>query len=68
MRIAELAAAGSRNKEIAGTLFVSVKSVEASLSRIYAKLGIRSRAELASRLPEVRQRDAARETTVRRGA
>jgi DNA-binding CsgD family transcriptional regulator/tetratricopeptide (TPR) repeat protein len=52
LRIAELAAAGSQNKEIAGALFVSVKSVEASLSRVYAKLGIRSRVELASRLPK----------------
>ena len=51
LRVAELAAAGKRNKEIAGALFVSVKSVEANLSRAYAKLGIRSRVELASRLP-----------------
>jgi DNA-binding CsgD family transcriptional regulator len=62
LRVAELAAAGSRNKEIAGALFVSVKSVEASLSRIYAKLGIRSRAELASRLPKQAKRDPARTT------
>jgi DNA-binding CsgD family transcriptional regulator len=52
LRVAQLAAAGSRNKEIAGALFVSVKSVEAHLSRVYAKLGIRSRVDLASRLPE----------------
>jgi DNA-binding CsgD family transcriptional regulator len=51
-RIAELAAAGSRNKEIAGELFLSVKTVEANLSRIYAKLGIRSRVELPARLPQ----------------
>jgi DNA-binding NarL/FixJ family response regulator len=50
--VAELAAAGAKNKEIAGTLFVSVKTVEANLSRVYAKLGIRSRVELAARLPE----------------
>jgi DNA-binding CsgD family transcriptional regulator len=50
LRIAELAAAGSQNKEIAGALFVSVKTVEANLSRVYAKLGIRSRVELASQL------------------
>jgi DNA-binding CsgD family transcriptional regulator len=62
LRIAELAAAGSQNKEIAGALFVSVKSVEASLSRVYAKLGIRSRVELASRLPKQGQRDPARTT------
>jgi len=52
LRVAELAAAGAHNKEIAGALFVSVKTVEANLSRTYAKLGIRSRVELASRLPQ----------------
>jgi DNA-binding NarL/FixJ family response regulator len=52
LRVAELAAAGAHNKEIAGALFVSVKTVEANLSRAYAKLGIRSRVELASRLPQ----------------
>jgi DNA-binding CsgD family transcriptional regulator len=61
LRVAELAAAGAQNKEIAGALFVSVKTVEANLSRAYAKLGIRSRVELASRLagrpqPEARHR------------
>ena len=50
LRVAELAAAGAQNKQIAGALFVSVKTVEANLSRVYAKLGIRSRAELASQL------------------
>jgi DNA-binding CsgD family transcriptional regulator len=50
LRVAELAAAGSQNKEISGALFISVKSVEANLSRVYTKLGIRSRVELASRL------------------
>ncbi len=49
-RIAELAATGAHNKEIAGALFVSVKTVEANLSRVYAKLGVRSRVELAARL------------------
>jgi DNA-binding CsgD family transcriptional regulator len=52
LRVAELAAAGSQNKEIAGALFLSVKTVEANLSRVYAKLGIRSRVELATRLPK----------------
>ncbi|HEU0304739.1 MAG TPA: LuxR C-terminal-related transcriptional regulator, partial [Gaiellaceae bacterium] len=51
LRVAELAAAGSKNKEIAGALFVSVKTVEANLSRVYAKLGVRSRTELVGRLP-----------------
>jgi len=49
-RVAELAAAGLANKEIATTLFVSVHTVEEHLSRVYAKLGIRSRSQLASRL------------------
>jgi DNA-binding CsgD family transcriptional regulator len=50
LRVAELAAAGAQNKEIAGALFISVKTVEANLSRVYSKLGIRSRVELAARL------------------
>jgi DNA-binding CsgD family transcriptional regulator len=50
VRVAELAAAGAQNKEIAGALFMSVKTVEANLSRIYAKLAIRSRVELPARL------------------
>jgi len=46
-RVAELAATGAHNKEIAGAMFISVKTVEANLSRVYGKLGIRSRVELA---------------------
>ena len=61
-RVAELAATGAQNKEIAGALFVSVKTVEANLSRVYAKLGIRSRVELASRLAKRAQHDFARTT------
>ena len=49
-RTAELAAAGMSNKEIARELFVTVHTVEVHLSRAYAKLGIRSRGQLASRL------------------
>jgi DNA-binding CsgD family transcriptional regulator len=49
-QIAELVAEGRSNKEVAAALFVTVKTVEANLSRIYAKLGLRSRAELARRL------------------
>lgn len=58
LRVAELAAAGAQNKEIAGALFVSVKTVEANLSRVYAKLGIRSRVELAARLSNSGQRQS----------
>ncbi|HEY7018666.1 MAG TPA: AAA family ATPase [Gaiellaceae bacterium] len=51
-RIAELAADGSSNKEIAAALFVSVKTVEAALSRVYRKLGVRGRAALGRTLAE----------------
>jgi len=49
-RVAELAAQGLTNKEIAQRLVVTVSTVEFHLSRTYAKLGIRSRAQLAARL------------------
>ena len=50
-RVAALVAAGSTNREVADALFVSVHTVEANLKRIYRKLGIRSRTELASKFP-----------------
>jgi DNA-binding CsgD family transcriptional regulator len=55
-RVAELVADGLSNREVSARLFVTVRTVEAHLSRIYAKLGIRSRTELARRLS--RRRDA----------
>jgi DNA-binding CsgD family transcriptional regulator len=48
-RVAELAARGRTNREIAAELFMGVSTVEAHLSRVYRKLGVR-RAELATRL------------------
>lgn len=51
-RVAELAADGLANKEIAQALFLSVKTVEGHLSHVYAKLGVRSRAKLARRLSQ----------------
>jgi DNA-binding CsgD family transcriptional regulator len=48
-RVAALVAAGSTNREVADALFVSIHTVEANLKRIYRKLGIRSRTELASK-------------------
>jgi DNA-binding CsgD family transcriptional regulator len=49
-RVAELAAAGRSNKQIAAELFMGVSTVESHLSRVYRKLGVRSRAGLGSRL------------------
>ncbi|WNG87334.1 AAA family ATPase [Mycobacterium sp. ITM-2016-00317] len=49
-RIAELVASGMTNKEVAETLYVSVKTVETNLTRVYRKLGIRSRSQLGARL------------------
>ncbi|MFI5051808.1 MAG: AAA family ATPase [Acidimicrobiales bacterium] len=46
-QVADLAASGASNKEIATRLFVSVYTVEAHLTHTYAKLGVRSRAQLA---------------------
>ena len=51
-RVAELAAAGRTSREIATTLFLSARTVEANLGRIYAKLGIRGRPELGVALRE----------------
>ncbi len=42
-----LAAAGRTNREIAETLYLSVRTVETHLSHAYRKLGVRSRTELA---------------------
>ena len=46
----ELAASGSSNKEIAQALFVSVHTVETHLTHACAKLGVRSRGQLAGRI------------------
>jgi DNA-binding CsgD family transcriptional regulator len=45
-RVAELVATGRSNPEIAAALFISVKTVEANLTRIYRKLGLRGRVDL----------------------
>jgi DNA-binding CsgD family transcriptional regulator len=51
-RVADLAAGGASNPQIAQGLFVSVKTVETHLGRAYRKLGIVSREELARALDE----------------
>jgi DNA-binding CsgD family transcriptional regulator len=68
-RLAALAADGLSNKEIAAAMHISVHTVEAHLTRIYRKLGIRSRAALAKRLNSLggehgQPVDAAREVRV----
>ena len=47
-RIADLVREGRSNKEVAAALSLSPKTVEWNLSKVYAKLGVRSRAELAA--------------------
>ena len=49
-RVAELVAEGLQTKQVAAALFVSPKTVEGHLTNIYAKLGVRSRTELARRM------------------
>src|SRR5262249_54246447 len=49
-RVAELVASGLSNKEIAAQLVVSVHTVGTHLRNVYAKLGVRSRTQLARRL------------------
>lgn len=56
-QLAALAAEGLANKEIAARLHLSVHTVEGHLTRIYRKLGARSRTELARRLPERIERE-----------
>jgi DNA-binding CsgD family transcriptional regulator len=47
VRIARLVVDGAKNNEVAASMFLSIRTVEWNLSRIYRKLGIRSRTELA---------------------
>jgi DNA-binding CsgD family transcriptional regulator len=49
-RVAELVASGLSNKEVAAQMFVSVHTVGTHLRSVYAKLGVRSRTQLARRL------------------
>ena len=49
-RVAEMAASGATNKDIAAAMFISTKTVEHNLTKIYRKLGIGSRAELGRRM------------------
>jgi len=48
LEVATLVGAGKRNREVAAALYLSEKTVESHLARIYDKLGVRSRAALAT--------------------
>ena len=51
-RVARLVAEGGSNPEVAAALFISRRTVEANLSRIYRKLGVRTRLQLARALDD----------------
>lgn len=51
-RIADCVAEGHSNKEVAATLHLAVKTVEVTLTRVYRKLGVRSRSELVRRFAD----------------
>ena len=54
-RVAELTARGLTRREVAAQLFVSPKTVDATIVRVYRKLGVRSRAELGARMVDLVQ-------------
>jgi DNA-binding NarL/FixJ family response regulator len=51
-RVAEMAASGQTNRQIAQALFVTVKAVEDHLHHTYQKLGIETRKQLAAALAD----------------
>jgi len=56
-RVAELAASGLTNRDIGTAVFISPKTVEATLARIYRKLDIHTRAELGRVVGQQRERN-----------
>jgi DNA-binding CsgD family transcriptional regulator/tetratricopeptide (TPR) repeat protein len=57
-KVAELVAEGLATKDVASRLFVSPRTVDGHLAHIYAKLGVRSRTDLAHRLAETPTKDS----------
>ena len=53
--VAGLVADGRTNREIAARLFPSEKTIETVLSRVFRKLGVRSRVEVAARVASAEQ-------------
>ena len=56
LEIASLVSEGKTNKEIAGSLFLSEKTIESHLSRIFTKLGVAKRAQVAREIERERLR------------
>ena len=52
-RVAERASAGATNREISQELFISVRTVETHLSKVYRKLGVSSREEITRALRKI---------------
>jgi len=50
----ELVASGRSNREVAATLYMSVRSVESHLTKAYRELGVKSRLQLVAALAERR--------------
>jgi DNA-binding CsgD family transcriptional regulator len=60
-QVAQLAADGKTNREVAAALFMSEHTVNANLKRVYSKLGLRSRTELAAQVNRTRTGDSSGE-------
>jgi len=54
LAVANLVGKGMSNRQIAAEIMVSVKTVQAHLTKIYAKVGVASRAELTARIHQDR--------------
>ncbi|MGH2859101.1 MAG: helix-turn-helix transcriptional regulator, partial [Solirubrobacteraceae bacterium] len=67
-RVAELVGHGLANKQVAAELVVTVGAVEAHLTRIFAKLGVRSRTELARRLADAKAEESVGESPLPKSA
>jgi DNA-binding CsgD family transcriptional regulator len=58
-KISELVALGANNQEVAAQLFISPNTVQYHLGKVFTKLGLKSRTQLAHRVLESRSRLAA---------